>query len=236
MSSSTLLIRLDGPMQSWGAASRFGTRSTSGEPTKSGVIGLVAAALGRRREEALDDLAALSFAVRVDQEGTIARDFQTAHIPRQSNTVLSDRYYLADAVFLAGLGGDTGLLHRIVDALRRPVYAPSLGRRSYQPSGPIWTQLCSGEPAAVLRRVPWSPNPVVEPETREANVRLRLVRDAVAGEPADEELRDNPISFDSHRRQFSWRPIVREEVTAANPHHAGDDVHTAPPLYRGPHT
>lgn len=235
MSAATLLIRLDGPMQSWGAASRFGTRSTGGEPTKSGVIGLVAAALGRQREEPLDDLAALSFAVRVEQEGTVARDFQTAHVPRQRDTVLSNRYYLADAVFLAALGGDPVLLSRIVDALRRPVYAPSLGRRSYPPAGPIWTRLSPTELAAALRCAPWSPNPVAQPETREAYVRLRMVRDAAPGEPADEELRDNPVSFDSNRRLFSWRAIVREEVTVGNPYHRGAGGGAADSLTE-PHT
>ena len=46
---STLLLRLAGPMQAWGADSRFDIRKTNREPTKSGVIGLLAAALGLRR-------------------------------------------------------------------------------------------------------------------------------------------------------------------------------------------
>ena len=49
---STLLLRLAAPLQSWGASSKFGRRATEREPTKSGVIGLVAAALGIRRTEA----------------------------------------------------------------------------------------------------------------------------------------------------------------------------------------
>ena len=43
---STLLLRLAGPMQSWGTDSKFDVRRTGREPSKSGVIGLVAAALG----------------------------------------------------------------------------------------------------------------------------------------------------------------------------------------------
>ena len=75
---STLLLRLSGPMQSWGASSRFKQRATEQVPTKSGVLGLLAAAQGRQRTDDLQDLAALTFAVRVDQPGSLLRDYQTA--------------------------------------------------------------------------------------------------------------------------------------------------------------
>ena len=73
-----LLLRASGLMQSWGVQSRFGVRDTGLEPSKSGVVGLLCAALGRRRDEPIDDLAALTMGVRVDQEGTMGRDYQTA--------------------------------------------------------------------------------------------------------------------------------------------------------------
>ena len=56
---STLLLRLAAPLQAWGINSKFDIRKTEREPSKSGVVGLLAAALGRRRDESLDDLAAL---------------------------------------------------------------------------------------------------------------------------------------------------------------------------------
>lgn len=46
---ATLLLRLAAPLQAWGADSKFETRKTNREPTKSGVIGLLAAALGLRQ-------------------------------------------------------------------------------------------------------------------------------------------------------------------------------------------
>jgi len=52
---ATLLIPLVGPMQSWGTRSRFDHRDTEREPSKSGVIGLVCAAIGRDRNEPIDD-------------------------------------------------------------------------------------------------------------------------------------------------------------------------------------
>lgn len=77
----TLLLRLAGPMQSWGTTSRFDQRDTGKEPSKSGVIGLLAAALGIDREEWNDDLqalAALMMGVRHDRPGVLKYDYQTA--------------------------------------------------------------------------------------------------------------------------------------------------------------
>lgn len=66
---STLLLRLAGPMQAWGTDSKFEVRGAGREPSKSGVIGLLAAALGRSRDSDLSDLNALRFGIRVEQEG-----------------------------------------------------------------------------------------------------------------------------------------------------------------------
>ena len=142
----TLLLRLAGPMQSWGTTSRFDERDTQLEPSKSGVLGLVCAALGRDRSEAIDDLAALRMGVRVDREGVLMRDYQTATgvmiasgKADLSRTVVSPRYYLADAAFLVGLEGPDGqLLESIQQALRAPVWPLSLGRKSFPPSQSVW--------------------------------------------------------------------------------------------------
>lgn len=44
---SYALLWLEGPLQSWGADSRFGRRFTLPFPTRSGILGLICAALGR---------------------------------------------------------------------------------------------------------------------------------------------------------------------------------------------
>ncbi|NLO07691.1 MAG: type I-E CRISPR-associated protein Cas5/CasD, partial [candidate division WS1 bacterium] len=64
-----LLMRLEGPMQSWGTQSRFTVRDTGREPSKSAVIGLLCAALGVDRDEddRLADLATMRMAVRIDR-------------------------------------------------------------------------------------------------------------------------------------------------------------------------
>ncbi len=75
---ATLLLRCVAPLQAWDTQSRFGVRTTGREPSKSGIVGLLCAALGRPRWQPIDDLAALKMAVRVDKEGHVLRDFHTA--------------------------------------------------------------------------------------------------------------------------------------------------------------
>ena len=142
----TLLLRLSGPMQSWGTTSRFDERDSQLEPSKSGVLGLLCAALGRDRREPLDDLAALKMGVRVDREGVLMRDYQTATGVMTATgkadlgrTVISPRYYLADALFLVGLEGqDPAMLEYLQAALRAPVWPLALGRKSFPPGAPVW--------------------------------------------------------------------------------------------------
>jgi CRISPR system Cascade subunit CasD len=143
----TLLLRLQGPLQSWGTTSRFDERDTQLEPSKSGVLGLLCAALGRDRHEPVTDLAALRMGVRVDREGVPMRDYQTATgvliagsaKADEGRTVVSPRFYLADAVFLVGLeGGDLDWLTRLHQALKQPVWPLALGRKSFVPASPVY--------------------------------------------------------------------------------------------------
>lgn len=145
----TLLMRLAGPMQSWGTKSRFDERDTELEPSKSGVIGLLCAALGVDREEEgpVLELSAMPMGVRVDREGVLRRDYHTAQEVIRADgkgvqdTAVSNRYYLADAVFLVGLeGSDRSKLETLQDALRNPAWPLSLGRKSFVPSQPVWLE------------------------------------------------------------------------------------------------
>jgi len=168
----TLLLRLVGPMQSWGTTSRFDQRDTGKEPSKSGVVGLLAAALGIDRENwtDLEPLTHLSMGVRHDRPGIPKRDFQTAgcavtdSIIRADGTqakdggVVSQRDYLADAAFLVALEGhDRALLEKAHTKLKNPAWPLALGRKSYLPSEPIWIE--NGVQDAPLRdvlaRCPW---------------------------------------------------------------------------------
>lgn len=231
----TLLLRLAAPLQSWGEDSKFETRRTRREPTKSGVIGLLAAALGRRRDEPLDDLKSLRFAVRVDQEGELLRDFHTAsnpksnylterdylsgtvfqerklprglHMAREEETdYVTERYYLADAVFLAGLeSGDEEFLRKLDAALRAPAFPLFLGRRSCPPTPPLSLGVTSEPLEKALTAAPRQ-NPEWRRRFDDAGeASLRAMFDADPGACGAARLKDSPMSFDPRHRLYSYR-------------------------------
>ncbi len=177
--SHTLIMRLAGPMQSWGVSSRFSIRETLTEPSKSGVIGLLCAALGWDRaadthviagqSRTLNDLSSLKFGVRVVREGVVRRDYHTAQNVLRAKaklrpgkptaegdlqqTVLSERYYLSDAYFLVGFESDDLLLLQALDlALANPYWPLSLGRKAFFPSHPV-RFLASGMPDRTISGV-----------------------------------------------------------------------------------
>ena len=139
---ATLTIPLVGPLQSWGLDSRFDTRLTAQEPSFSGVLGLICAAMGRDRSESIEDLLELQFGVRADQEGVLLRDFHTVQgcitsARKAGDTAVTNRWYLADAAFTVALEGPLALLEQIQEALRHPVWTLSLGRKACTPTVPM---------------------------------------------------------------------------------------------------
>lgn len=222
---SVLLLRLAGPLQSWGVASRFSRRETNAEPTKSGVLGILAAALGRRRTDPIEDLLALRFGVRVDQPGRLVRDFQTARTLDGKSMPLTYRFYLSDALFLAGVEGPDELLDGLHGALREPAFPLYLGRRSCPPAGPINLGIRTGSLDGVLRQFPWQAAEWHQRQQRAEHVSLRLVRDADVEEQGNTQ-RDVPLSFDPVKREYGWRTVVdAEPVLVENRHWNGGRDH-----------
>lgn len=211
----TLLLRLVGPMQSWGTTSRFDQRDTGKEPSKSGVIGLLAAAMGIDREiwTDLKPLTHTSMGVRHDRPGVPKRDYQTAqHIisadkSKIHDTAVTTRDYLADATFLVGLASeDHTLLERMHVALRDPVWPLALGRKSYVPSEPIWMEHAVQDAPLreALARWPW----IATPRRWEALPEKLLI--SLESEDGSGVLRmDQPLSSFAERR-FGAR-FVRSE-------------------------
>ena len=205
---SVLLMRLVGPMQSWGTRSRFTNRDTGLEPSKSGVIGLLCAALGWARDTETFELARkkytleqfarqLLMVVRVDREGRLMRDYHTAQNVRRADptkgtqdTVLSERFYLADADFLVGLEGDRALLQNLDAALHAPVWALFLGRKAFVPSLPVSEGVSDGELIAVLSKHPWR---MRHERDKLPDKELRGVREVPYG--TGEPRPDVPLSF-----------------------------------------
>lgn len=218
----TLLLRLAGPMQSWGTTSRFDERDSQLEPSKSGVLGLVCAALGRDRSEPVDDLAGLKMGVRVDREGSLMRDYQTATgivsaagKVDVNRTVISPRYYLADAAFLIGLeGDDRAALERIQDALGQPVWPLALGRKSFPPGQPV--RLADGLRDSDLREALLAYPRIAAPQTEHRRQALRLILE----HPSQGAVRlDQPVAPFAERR-FGPRHIATETVNVSLETHA----------------
>lgn len=223
----TLLLRLVGPMQSWGTNSRFNQRDTGKEPSKSGVIGLLAAAIGIDRENWIDlePLTRLAMGVRHDRSGVPKRDYQTAgcattdKIIKADGTpakdgVVSQRFYLADAVFLVGLESeDSSLLERIYAALRDPVWPLALGRKSYVPSESIWIQ--DGLQDRPLRKVLEQWHWIASPRKWEAPPKELLVS-FESSDGSGVLKMDQPLSSFAERRfgarfvSSEWIPFPRE--------------------------
>ena len=217
---NTLLFRLSGPLQSWGVQSRFSVRETGLEPSKSGVLGLVCAALGAPREDddTLRSLAALHMGVRVEREGVLRIDYHTAgkggylradgSIERK-NLIPSRRYYLADAVFLVGFEVDNlALLERLQAALERPVWPLFLGRKAFVPGEPVFLE--DGLRAGQALEDALGSYPCLN--RRQPPERLRLVLE----DPSGAVVRpDQPISF--AERRFAPRRVSVTFVLAQPP-------------------
>lgn len=184
----SLVLRLASPLQSWGGASQYNRRDTMGEPTKSGVIGLLAAAHGRRRHDPIEDLLALTLGVRTDQPGSLLRDYHTVSDYRKrpllsaavsgkglqkatspaKQTHVTHRFYLQDAVFVVAVSGPEAVLATLAEAVRKPAFPLALGRRACAPTHPLLITPDAGAdsqgtwpggPLEGLRAVPWKASP-----------------------------------------------------------------------------
>lgn len=168
MSTKTLFLRLEGPLQAWGDhLSKYTYRHTYPFPSKSGVIGLICAALGADRDTAtekwLPRLKGLLMGVRIDYPGFPIYDYHTVgaglgnwtaegkikNKDKKPEVFVTHREYLCGASFLVALhqrqvDSDPTLLDEIANALNRPVWTPYLGRKSCPPSRPLLEDSQSG--------------------------------------------------------------------------------------------
>jgi CRISPR system Cascade subunit CasD len=224
----TLLLRLAAPLQSWGTTSRFKKLTTEREPTKSGVIGLVAAALGRERDADLTDLTELRFGVRVDQPGELLQDFHTAHGLDGKQAFISYRYYLCDAVFVVGLESeDEALLDQVEDALKHPRFPLYLGRRACPPAGRM---VLGRKPMLLeqaLREQPWQASQWYQRRLKKLeSVSLDMTADAPFGAVGSFARRDLPLTFNQEHRRYAFRSL-RSDVGAVlvkNPERGTSDA------------
>ena len=147
--TGSVIMLLTGPLQSWGGpAPSVYERPTEAMPSLSGVVGIIANALGRNRTDPIDDIAVgASLAVRADRPGVLVNDYHTVGAPGRyaliaesakqlKNSVPTSRRYLADAAFLAVYTPppDGMPASDVLEALLNPARPLYLGRRSCTPS------------------------------------------------------------------------------------------------------
>jgi CRISPR system Cascade subunit CasD len=164
----------------------------------------------------------LEFTVRIDRPGRQLRDFHTVggglprartvptaegkRRPEGGTTLVSRRHYLADACFTVAVTGPDPILTEIASALRSPVWAPFLGRRSCPPDAPFLLDEDVDDPVQELERIPLNRKP---PATSEP-VAVGFVYERQPADVSDAErgeLADVPYSFAPSRREYQTRPV-----------------------------
>lgn len=213
--SGGLLLYFDAPMQSWGYQSRFKRRTTLGFPTRSGVTGLLCAALGIPRSDRtrIAEVAGLDVTVFViGRNHPIRRlnDFHTvgggydpavfherAHMVPKANGAMPDpvityREYLLDARYGVLLRGDSGMLERCDSALRNPRWGIWLGRKSCIPASPVSQGFFTSEETAAARLEQISEGKIIQ-----------CIRDAHSFNDGDDVLHDVPLDF--AKREYTVR-------------------------------
>lgn len=206
-----LALLLDGPMQSWGHASRFERRTTALHPTRSGVFGIIAAALGidkRAPDEAaqLTRLDALRLTtVKFDKRDGRGRelpiqrleDYHTVTGIRRASgkvdddaTVQTYRHYLLDARFGVLIEGPSALLEGIAAALRNPRWGVWLGRKCCLPASPLLVTMSPDRTGAwreLLQRAGCS--------GAECEEQFDRVLEVAASESGADMIEDTPVGF-----------------------------------------
>lgn len=213
----TLLLRCNAPLQSWGTSSVYDRRDTDDMPSKSGIIGILAAALGRKRGESLEDLNSISFGVRIDDPGRRIEDYQVTEMGAKLKPNSSNRGYLCDATFLVGISSeDDALIEKLEFAVSHPVFSVYLGRKSCPPVPPFNLGIRNNDLYDALRSEKWQVSEWKQKKilAKESRMRLRIITDA---KTSGSFQRDVPISFSPFFRDYEYRMMKeRESVFVVN--------------------
>jgi CRISPR system Cascade subunit CasD len=211
--ANTLFLRLEGPMQSWGERAHWDIRDTALEPTKSGIVGLLGCALGISED---DDLTSLSkkirLGIRCDRPGTLLIDYHTIFggvlsaegkiklnaSTHEPETVVSSRYYLSDASFLAAINSNPDCIDRLTKAVQSPVWPIFLGRKSCPPSRQIYEGVGEFETLEqALKQWTFAKSDRDAPEGDQAGP--IMVRAVIECKPGEGAMRRDELASNKHR-------------------------------------
>lgn len=181
---NTLVFRLYAPMASWSVPAIGEHRHTHDTPTAGMVIGLLAAALGIRREEESKQLALrdnLTFAVKTISRGSLMRDYHTIQMPptrkgtryftRKSeladhdalNTMLTSRDYRCDGLWIVAVRVNNHAPHsleQLAHALKHPVFTLYLGRKACPLAAPLMPSIVEAKDWRSALDQPFPPLPL----------------------------------------------------------------------------
>lgn len=228
MNPNTLFLRLEGALQAWGDnQSKFLIRRTAEAPTKSGVIGLLCAAMGISRIDAANDwlvwFSELNMGTRIDRPGVRWWDYHTvgAGLKMQiaegegkskPRAMITRREFLCDASFIVVLQGNPDLITELEGALLNPTWTSYLGRKCCPPSRPIFEKDALGEFSDVksaLRSISWKKRLRSDTAPKSVECLLDWIKTEKQPEaPLDAEIwYDVPLSFEppSHSPRFVIR-------------------------------
>lgn len=207
-----LALFLDAPLQSWGYQSKFDQRTSFSCPTRSGLTGMICAAMGIERTDTarLEQLAQLRFAVysfthegRVIDYHTVGGGWDKKRHPRHKipkasggvgDTVVTRREYLQSARFGVVVGGVRPQLEQIAHALRNPQWGIWLGRKSCIPATPVCQGVFDTNGQAVSRLTELAGVP---PQ--------RVVAEVDRFDEGTDTLQDTPLNF--RKRDFAPRRV-----------------------------
>lgn len=231
-----LVFQLYGPLASWGAAAVGEARPTADHPGRSALIGLIAAALGIRRDDAAGQQSlgrSLQFGVKQMTPGTLVRDFHTIQVPKRNrkmqymtrkeelafpgnrlNTIISRREYRCDGLWYVAVTltpQSDRTLSELADALRCPVYTPYLGRKACPLAAPLAPRIvkAAGLSEALLSGF----SPVHDEQTRWLGL-SDTVDYFWEGESGDIDVQDTRFPDDDVVSRARWQFRARAE------HHA----------------
>jgi len=211
-----LALYFDAPLQSWGYASKFDRRTTLAYPTRSGVTGLICAALGvdRADTEGLRRLDTLTVNVYAFRMGGRLTDYHTVgggynpktekqKICRRASggtgdTVQTWREYLEGSRFGVVVSGDAALLAELAAAVQDPKWGVWLGRKACVPASRLYEGVFGNEEdaKAALCRV------------SKAEGIVRTISEAADFAGGNDTVMDRPLDF--AKRRFAPRRITVE--------------------------
>ena len=214
----TILLKLAGPMQSWGTSSRFETRTSDYYPSKSGVIGIIAASLGYKRDEdeKIEKLNDLDFAVRIDQEGLLRKDYHIARKYKNNGdldrTYVTNRYYMEDGVFVVALSHeDDQLIDQIIDGLKYPYFQAFMGRRSCPLPADFILGTSRQGPVEALTNLDWQAAAWYKKKNKNYRADIYADKDLLP-DKAHSIRNDRVISFCQKERKFGPRFEARTSI------------------------